>query len=157
MPHTLHDVLAHHEYALNEVRVLFQDYTDSLGDAFCSEGFEEELALLPGQYSAPDGALFLLRVGNVPAGCVGIRRLEPEVCELKRLYVTPVFRGTGLGKWLLESAIERARELGYPIMKLDTLARLEPAVALYRKRGFQECASYNSNAHEDIRFMQLEL
>src|ERR1700728_3835793 len=140
MPHTLHDVLAHHEFALNELRQLFEEYRVELGVDFNFQGFREEIESLPGKYAAPEGVLFLLRVGNVPAGCVALRRLEEGICELKRLYVTPAFRGTGLGNWLLDQAIVRARALGYRSMKLDSLPRLERAIEMYAKRGFAKCA-----------------
>ncbi len=157
MPHTLHDVEPHHWYAIDEVRTLFREYSADLGIDLCFQGFEEELAALPGKYQAPKGALFLLRVGNVPAGCVALRPLDDSTCELKRLYVTHAFRSTGLGTFLLDAAMERALELGYKTMKLDTLARLERAREMYTRRGFTDCAPYNPNPEADICYLSKDL
>lgn len=157
MPHTLHDVEPHHWYALAEVRALFEEYARELGVDLCFQGFQEELETLPGKYSSPNGALFLLRVGNVPAGCVAVRPLEDGICELKRLYVTPAFRGTSLGHWLLDAALDRARSLGYAKMRLDTLRKLETAGKMYRRRGFHLIGAYNANPIGDVEYMELDL
>ena len=157
MPHTLHEVEAHHWYALAEVRTLMEEYARELGIDLCFQGFQEELAELPGKYAAPAGGLFLLRVGNVPAGCLALRSLEDGACELKRLYVTPAFRGTGLGTCLLDVAIQRARELGYRVVRLDTLSRLETAGGMYRRRGFQLTRAYNYNPETDVEYFELAL
>lgn len=157
MPHTLHDVEPHHWFALREVRALMEEYAVELAEDLCVQGFQEERDTLPGKYQAPSGALFMIRVGNVPAGCVAVRALEDGVCELKRLYVTPGFRGTGLGNYLLDAAIERACSLGYTLMRLDTLSKLERAGHMYRRRGFRQRDRYNETEMDGIEYWELNL
>lgn len=158
MPHTLLLVEEPHVYALKEIRRLFQDYQRELGIDLCFQGFQEELDALPGKYAAPTGALFLLRVGNQPGGCVAIRPTDVAgTCELKRLYVAPEYRGTGLGRVLMEEALAKGRELGYDKMRLDTLARLEPANAMYAAYGFAKIPPYNPNPEPDVLYFERTL
>jgi GNAT superfamily N-acetyltransferase len=124
---------------LDEVRALFGEYWSSFGFTPCFQGFEDELATLPGAYGPPRGAL-LLAPG---AGCVALRALDARTAEMKRLYVRPGARGSGLGRVLAEAAIARARELGFARIVLDTIEeRMGPAVQLYRSMGFRESAPY---------------
>lgn len=130
---------------LEAVRKLFVEYAESLGFSLCFQGFDQELATLPGDY-APQGCLLLAKQGSEAAGCVGVRRLDAERCEMKRLYVRPEFRGAGLGRRLAEHAIAFARKKGYRSMVLDTLPEMNEARGLYRKLGFVPCAPYYDNA-----------
>lgn len=130
---------------LEEVRCLFREYQKFLGVDLDFQDFKAELASLPAPYTEPQGALFLALWSDEPAGCVGIKPLGGSVCELKRLFVRPAFRGHSLGEALCQRAIEAARGSGYRAMRLDTLARLESAVRLYRKLGFVEIAPYYEN------------
>ncbi len=148
---------------LAEVRVLFEEYARSLDFSLCFQGFDRELAELPGRYAPPRGKLLLLRVGGAVAGCVALRELESGVCEMKRLYVRPAFHGRGHGRTLAEAIVTAARELGYRTMKLDTVPKMERAIALYRALGFAEALPYEDPAHrgtskpDGLRYFELAL
>ncbi len=142
---------------LAEVRRLFRAYAAFLGVDLGIQGFEEELAGLPGRYAPPDGALLIARRGEVVVGCVGLRRLADGVCEMKRLFVTPEGRGGGLGRRLAEAVIAIARERGYERMRLDTLDRLEAAMRLYESLGFRRTAPYYDNPLPGVVYWELPL
>jgi len=135
------------------VRTLFHEYADSLGVDLSFQGFEEEAVALPGGYDA----LLVATVDGEAAGCVGVRPLEEGVCEMKRLYLRPAARGSGLGRALAEAAIARARALGYDRMRLDTLPSMGAARALYRSLGFVEIAPYRHNPVDGTAFLELRL
>lgn len=124
------------------VRELFAEYARAVDEPACFQGFERELAALPGEYAPPRGRLFLGREGGIPAGCVGLRRLDPATAEMKRLYVRPAYRGSALGRGLAEAAIAAARAAGCARLVLDTLPKMSEAIALYRKLGFRDTAPY---------------
>jgi putative acetyltransferase len=140
------------------VRMLFTEYAESLGFDLCFQGFQQELDGLPGAYATPEGRL-LLAVDSDQAiiGCVGIRKLEDGVCEMKRLYVPPRFRGAGLGRRLAEAVIQEARSIGYKKIRLDSLSSMTEAVGLYRSLGFTEIPSYRHNPLPNAIFMELVL
>ena len=145
---------------LNDITVLFRDYATSLGIDLSFQDFAAELAGLPGRYAPPTGSLLLARrrSGGPALGCVGLRRLgDQETCEMKRLYVAPRGRGTGLGRALAVEALDRAREMGYHRIRLDTLGSMTSARALYEKLGFSEVGPYYATPLEDTRFMELAL
>lgn len=137
---------------LQFVRELFREYQAGLGVDLCFQDFEAELANLPGVYSLPSGNLWVH-----PHGVVAVKPLEPGICEMKRLYVRPEARGTGLGRELAVTTIEWARSAGYSVIKLDTLTRLTPAIRLYRSLGFRETTDYNANPIHDVIFMEKDL
>jgi putative acetyltransferase len=142
---------------LDTVRTLFRAYQGWLGISLCFQGFDEELAGLPGKYAPPSGALLLARVEADIAGVVALRPLEPGLCEMKRLYVPPDFQGRGIGRALAVAIIDAGRRAGYRAMRLDTMARMAAAVALYRALGFVEIAPYTYNPEPDVRYLELTL
>lgn len=138
-------------------RELFEEYQRGLGVTLCFQGFERELASLPGDYAPPRGALLLALDGLALAGCVALRPLAAEDAEMKRMYVRPAYRGAGLGRRLAREVISRARGMGYARIKLDTLPSLAEAQRLYSSLGFVDIPRYNDNPIERVRFMALEL
>jgi putative acetyltransferase len=140
------------------VRGLFVEYGQSLGFSLCFQNFDQELAALPGDYAPPDGRLLLATCADVPAGCVALHKLDTVICEMKRLYVRPQFRGRGLGRILAERIITEARQIGYKQLRLDTVEPvMRTAVAMYRTLGFHEIAPYRRNPIEGALYMELQL
>ena len=150
-------VLAESTLEIEEIRKLFIEYENSLDIDLCFQDFEEELKNLPGGYTTPSGRLILAFEDDATAGCVALRKLSDEACEMKRLYVKPEFRGAGIGRRLADVVLREARTIGYTKMYLDTLASMKEAVGLYRSMGFEETEPYRYNPCEDCRFMALEL
>ena len=142
---------------LSSVRELFLEYAGSLEISLCFQNFEEELASLPGKYAPPDGRLLLATDATLAAGCVAIRLLDAGICEMKRLYVRPAWRRQGLGRTLSLAIIAAAQQLGYVRMRLDTLASMTPAIALYHSLGFGRIPAYYANPSESAVFMELDL
>ena len=143
--------------SVEEARALFREYASQLGFSLEFQGFDSELAGLPGEYAPPSGALFLARVGSEPAGCVAVRDLGDHACEMKRLYVRPAYRGHGLGRRLADRAIAEGRRLRYLRMRLDTVAGMTEAIVLYRGLGFREIAAYRFNPRNDAAYFELDL
>jgi GNAT superfamily N-acetyltransferase len=127
---------------LEDVRVLFDEYSGLVAEALCFQGFDQELAALPGDYAPPGGVLLLARDGDAAAGCVALRRLDGDTGEMKRMYVREANRGSGLGRRLAIAVLEEARKRNYTRVVLDTLPKLAPAIALYRDLGFRETGPY---------------
>ena len=143
---------------IGQARTLFEEYASGLGISLCFQNFDQELKNLPGDYAPPDGRLLLAAENDQLAGCIALRKLEPGVCEMKRLFIRPAYRAKGLGRFLVESVIDEARQLGYTRMRLDTLpGRMDPAIGLYQSIGFLEIDPYYENPVADAKFMQLEL
>lgn len=136
---------------------LTKEYAAWLGFDLGFQGFDRELAEFPAMYGSPEGAFLLARFGGAVAGGVGLRRLAPGVCEMKRLFVRERFKGRGLGRALCVKLVARARVLGYKTMRLDTLARMEPALALYRSLGFVDITPYRHNPEPGACFLELDL
>jgi putative acetyltransferase len=138
-------------------RALFIEYQKSLGISLCFQNFDAEVASLPGAYAAPEGRLLVAFVGDRPAGCVALRKLEDGICEMKRLWVRPAFRGTRLGRRLAEAVLAEARAAGYRAIRLDTLPSMREAQALYVSLGFVDIPPYNDHPIEGTRFMEARL
>jgi putative acetyltransferase len=141
-----------------QIRELFLEYAQSLGFSLCFQSFDQELAGLPGDYAPPEGRLLLAEYEGEVVGCVALHKLEPGVCEMKRLYLRPTVRGKGLGRILATHIIAEARQIGYQRMRLDTVEPvMKDAVAMYRKIGFREIAPYCTNPIAGALYMELQL
>jgi GNAT superfamily N-acetyltransferase len=164
-------VVADDPIRIEAVRELFTEYAASLSFNLCFQGFEQELARLPGEYASPAGMLQLGLVDNQPAGCVALHRLSGDmerecedvsgsrdVCEMKRLFVRPEFRSCGLGYELVDAILKCAAAIGYRRMRLDTVpSEMGTAVHLYRKLGFVEISPYRVNPVAGATYMELNL
>ena len=143
---------------IDAARNLFVEYAQSLGFSLCFQGFDQEVAHLPGHYAPPQGRLLLAVVDGKPAGVVAVRPLEDDVCEIKRLYVSPEYRGRGLGRQLADRVVEEAKKIGYSRMRLDSVAdRMQTAIAMYREMGFAEIPPYRENPMSSVVYMELAL
>jgi len=139
------------------VRQLFVEYADWLEVDLCFQGFAEELAGLPGSYAPPKGGLLLATVGSLPAGCVGVRPFESDVCEMKRLWVRERYRGLGLGKILVNDVLNRAAAAGYGRVRLDTLPKMKSAIGLYEGAGFYPIAPYYPSPLPSTMFLEKKI
>lgn len=142
---------------IGEIKELFKEYAEMLGIDLGFQNYEEELKRLPGKYAPPGGRLYIARCGGMPAGCIALRPIDPERCEMKRLYVRPAFRKMGLGRTLAQKVIADARDIKYRHMLLDTLTTLADAVRLYRSLGFYETEPYYNNPFPETVYFRLDL
>jgi GNAT superfamily N-acetyltransferase len=139
-----------------QVRRLFRAYADWLAVDLCFQDFEREVAELPGCYARPEGRLLIAKVAGDVVGCVGLRPLEPAVCEMKRLWVEPGFAGRGIGRALAERIVAAARAIGYERMRLDTFPERMPAAQhLYASRGFRQIPAYYHNPFGGVGMLEL--
>jgi putative acetyltransferase len=150
-------VAAKTEAEIRQAHGLFEEYAQSLDFQLCFQNFQAELENLPGDYAPPAGCLLLAYYENNIAGCVAMRQLGEEICELKRMYVRPVYRRRGLGRKLAELIINNARQSGYRKIRLDTIATMTEAIGLYRSLGFEEIDKYRDNPVAGARFFELDL
>lgn len=146
---------------LDAVRDIFREYASTLGVDLCFQGFEAELAHLPGDYAEPRGALLVAVVEGAVAGCCALRPLDaadyPNASEMKRLFVRKAFRGFGLGRELAEAMLDRARQAGYACVLLDTLDDMESARALYTDLGFEEIPPYYHNPIAGAHYLKVDI
>lgn len=136
---------------------MFLEYAKSLGFDICFQNFEQELIDIQVQYGAPNGNLLLVIHNGATVGCAGVRRWEGDMAELKRMYIKPENRGAGLGRQLLQAALENARQLGYRSIRLDTLPTMQAAIALYREFGFTDIPAYRENPFEGTIYLEKKL
>ena len=149
---------AESEGQIAQARDFFLEYAQSLGFSLCFQNFDKELAGLPGDYAPPEGRLLLVEYAGQLAGCVALHKLDSNICEMKRLYLRPQFRGKGLGRALAEKIIADARQIGYQRMRLDTVEPvMRDAVAMYRRLGFNEIPAYRPNPNAGTLYMELLL
>jgi putative acetyltransferase len=153
----LNIIIAETEEHIKHFHELFKEYEKQLNIDLCFQDFETELANLPGVYAPPEGCMLLAEYDNKIAGCVTLKKIDEGICEMKRLYVRPDFRGKSIGRELSEAIVEEARKMGYAKMRLDTLTRLTEAITLYRSMGFKEIKPYVFNPLDDVVYMELEL
>lgn len=146
------------------IEKLFSEYTDMLtendpamAEYLSLQHYDAEIADLEAKYGRPKGRLYLALINGEAAGCIGLRQLQDGVCEMKRLYVRPAFRGHGLAKLLTRQVLTDAKEIGYHTMLLDTLPFLQQAIALYKDLGFCETECYNDSPVKTTIFMKKEL
>jgi ribosomal protein S18 acetylase RimI-like enzyme len=142
---------------LDCVRALFEEYAASLDFDLAFQDFAQELAELPGGYAPPTGRLLLAWQGDCAVGCVALRGLHDDICEMKRLYVRPAHRGAKIGLALAQAAIAEAKQIGYTCMRLDTVPSMGRAQALYRSLGFQEIGAYCHNPIPGATYLELKL
>jgi len=149
------EALTSADYAIG--RALFEEYARATDVDLCFQDFAAELDRLSVMYAAPAGALLLARAGSEVVGCVGLRKLRDDICEMKRLYVRPAFRGRHLGRRMAEEIAQRARDLGYRTLVLDTLGTMEAAQKLYVSMGFKPATSYYVNPLPNVKYFSLNL
>ncbi len=148
---------AHKKEHYERVRQLFQEYAETLEFDLEFQGFSRELSTLPGDYAAPRGCILLAEEGARTVGCVALRPLGINICEMKRLFVVPAYRGQGAGRLLACAVIDRAREMGYRKMRLDTVATMKAARTLYFSLQFRNIEAYRYNPVEGSSYMELDL
>jgi putative acetyltransferase len=158
---TFESMLMHIEFSLAgspadfaAARTLFIEYRTELNVDLCFQSFTTELDNLPALYAPPIGRLVIARVGGTIIGCVAVKKIGNQICEMKRLYIKPAFRGNKAGIWLLKKIIEIARELVYKTMRLDTLVSLERAVSIYKQIGFKTIPPYYNNPLPNVLFFE---
>jgi ribosomal protein S18 acetylase RimI-like enzyme len=139
------------------IKDLFQEYAESLNFDLDFQDFSQELETLPGKYSAPEGSILVAKENGETVGCVAVRPLGSEICEMKRLYVKPAHRSKKVGRELAVAIIEEAKRLGYKAMRLDTVVAMKEASALYRALGFQQIEPYCYNPLPGAMYFELKL
>lgn len=146
-----------HRAPIDDARRLIAEYVATLPVDISYESVDRELAELPGAYAPPRGELLIASVDGVPVGCVALRPIDDETCEMKRFTVSVAFRGRGIGRNLAEAIVAAARRIGYRRMRLDTHPTMNAAIALYRSIGFRPIDPYRSIPNRENLFLELDL
>lgn len=136
---------------------LFREYADWLGIDLAFQGFEKELSIIHEMYAPPHGALFVVYDQNEAIGCLGLRKIGDGVGELKRMYLKESYRQKGIGKMMLDAALEKARSIGYQKVRLDTLDTMSPAMRFYEKNGFSKIEAYYHNPIAGAVYFEISL
>ncbi len=139
---------------LNDAINLFNEYANSLNISLAFQNFTEELTIIESMYGSPIGCLLLVYDNDEAIACAAYRKIEDGICELKRMYIKPSYRGMKIGKTLLEMLCARAFKNGYTKMRLDTLDTMMPAIGLYKKKGFYTIPAYYHNPNEGVVYME---
>lgn len=142
---------------IDMIKLLFGEYTSMLGVDLGFQNYDDELQNLPGGYALPHGRLYIAHYDDQLAGCIALRPIDNNCCEMKRLFVRPTFRGQGIGKALAEKVISDAKEMEYQAMLLDTITSLSSSIALYKKLGFYEIEPYRFNPLPNALFLRVQL
>jgi putative acetyltransferase len=142
---------------VEQAKALIQEYAESLEFDLKFQDFDKEMSGFPEQYASPRGCLYIAMDENQPVGCVALRELGDGICEMKRLYVIPDYRGRNIGRLLAETVIQAAGKLGYDRMRLDTIPSMKQANVLYKVLGFKKIASYRFNPIDGATFFELNL
>lgn len=142
---------------IESVRQLFHEYAEALGFHLTFQDFEDEMAELPGRYAPPDGRILIATWNGETAGCVAMKKLGEGLCEMKRFFVRPAFRGHGIGLALAKAVIDEARLAGYRAMRLDTAPSMQSAIRIYESLGFKDTAPYVFNPIPGVRYLELSL
>jgi putative acetyltransferase len=143
---------------IEQARALFREYERWIELDLCFQGFEDEVRNLPGKYAPPEGRLLLAFAGTKPAGCIALRKLSENICEMKRLFVREEFRRLGIGRLLIEKLLAEAAAIGYEKMRLDTFPpKMSKAVELYKTYGFYEIEPYYDNPFGETLYMEAEI
>jgi putative acetyltransferase len=150
-------VLHEKTQAVADAKQLFMEYAKSLNFSLCFQGFDKEVAELPGEYATPSGRLLLVSYDNKLAGCIALRKIDDNICEMKRLYLRSEFRGKGIGRKMAQEIIKVAQEFSYEKMRLDTVPAMAEAISLYRSLDFAEIGPYRENPVPGAIFMELYL
>lgn len=150
-------ILANTDAEFEQAKIVFREYADELCLDLSFQNFEEELKSIKTQYGKPDGGILLIKSNEEIIGCIGVRKLENNIGELKRMYIKKAFRSKGFGKELLNKAIDLARELNYKKLRLDTLPTMNKAIKLYKEKGFVEIEAYRYNPVSGTIFFELEI
>jgi len=140
-----------------QVRELFLEYAKSLDFKLCFQGFDEELANLPGEYGRPSGCILLAVQDHDVLGCVALRPWSSDIAEMKRLYVRPQFQGKGAGRLLGEAVVAAARDIGYRSLRLDTVPSMAAAIHMYQSMGFYKIPPYRENPIEGTAYFEKTL
>jgi ribosomal protein S18 acetylase RimI-like enzyme len=150
-------VAAATEKEYNDGMILFQEYANSLNISLDFQHFDEELKIIGEMYGPPEGILIIAYFKKQAVGCAALRKIDEGICEVKRMYVQPSHRRLHIGNTLLEMLINKAVELKYSLMRLDTLDHMIPAITLYQHHGFYKIDAYYFNPNSNTVYMEKSL